>query len=757
MVFVVVGAVGFLIWMLYRLDRKSDDFQSLPRNIEPPSRPSVARPYLPLPPVVPSAPATSAEVRPPARAANAPYRWIPKDELIEVQRFLIPGGQLYFGRSMARVDGYGVEPALIDPSLPVQATGGTPEMPYWPSYTDVSAAARGAYLRWLCGGRCDSGVDIGLVFLFFYGLERRVLREKDQVSETEWEQIRVEVVRLLGIYGENNSFRKYAIGLLGILGSTKIDGDTLALNPPVVTRYYESANLPLKTGLGWMAKNGRPIPANWALAWVRSTDTYRERTPASRCREQFECLFAIRYQEQFGEGALVKPNKTVVKGSYRPASSSFSGDVNLSLPGLPDITVLKQPIEKLAALAHQCAEDLDPYSRYLGRNPDDTSSVAALSLLPARLVERAGHETLERIQAWLQEQLAGNEMAVVGYQQLRGVWDSLPAESITKRDAVMLAQCLGTLGYGVEPDTRFGAHQMGVDSPMVLFRLPAGAPTAPSPEYRSSALLAHLGAVLAHADDRVAPEEEEALLSHAARSLELSEAERARLKTYMKWLLLTPPEVSGLKKRIESLTTEQRSHIATFLSRLAGLDGHVSPEEIVTLQKVYRQLGLNPDAVFADTHSAATEPVTVRPAEDSIGYAIPVQPPPRQASISRVNLDRVRAMEMESQQVSSLLADIFTGEEENVGKSEQPAAPTAVVIIRVLDLDAPHSRFVLSLVERHSWSRAELESLAAEHRLMPDGAIDAVNEAALDLHGEPLLEGDDPVEVNPTLRSVVQP
>lgn len=757
MVFVVVGAVGFLIWMLYRLERKSNEIQSLPKNLDPPRRAPTARTDPPQAPVVPSAPAPSAEVRPPARAVSAPCRWIPKDELIEVQGFLIPGGLLYFGKSMTRVDGYGVEPALIDPRLPVQLAGGSQEMPYWPSYSDISPGARGAYLRWLAGGRSDRVVDIGLVFLFFYGLERRVLWEKDQVSEAEWEQIRAEVARLLGIYGENNSFRKYAVGLLGILGSTKIDGDSLALNPPTVTRSYESANLPLKSGLGWMAKNGRPIPANWALAWVRSTETYRERTPASRCREQFERLFAIRYQEQFGEGALVKPNKTVVRGSYRPASSSYSGDVNLSLPGLPDITVLKQPIEKLIALAHQCAEGLDPYSRYLGRNPDDTSSVAALSLLPARLVERAGHETLERIQAWLQEQLAGNEMAVVGYQQLRGAWNSLPAESITKRDAVMLAQCLGTLGYGVEPDTRFGAHQMGVDSPMVLFRLPAGAPTAPSPEYRSSALLAHLGAVLAHADDRVTPEEEEALLSHAARSLELSEAERARLKAYMKWLLLAPPEVSGLKKRMESLTVEQRSHIAAFLSRLVGLDGHVAPEEIVTLQKVYRQLGLNPDAVFADTHSAATEPVTVRPAEESIGYTIPVQPPPRQSSTSRVNLDRVRAMEMESQQVSSLLAGIFTDEEENTGKTEQPAVPAAVVIIRVLDLDAPHSRFVLSLVERHSWSRAELETLAAEHRLMPDGAIDAVNEAALDLHGEPLLEGDDPVEVNPALRSVVQP
>jgi hypothetical protein len=46
-------------------------------------------------------------------------------------------------------------------------------MPYWPSYGDISPAARRAFLDWLSTGRQDSTYGIGHVFIFFYGLEHR--------------------------------------------------------------------------------------------------------------------------------------------------------------------------------------------------------------------------------------------------------------------------------------------------------------------------------------------------------------------------------------------------------------------------------------------------------------------------------------------------------------------------------------------------------------------------------------------------------
>jgi uncharacterized tellurite resistance protein B-like protein len=674
---------------------------------------------------------------------------------VEIHGIRISGGLIYVGRTLTQVRGYGIEPSLIDPSLPIQTFSPNEALPYWPSYSEISPAWRGAYLRWLEGGRLDPTVDVGLVFLFFYGLERRILAEKSQVAETEWLEIRAEIERLIRTYGQSRSFRNYASSFLGILCATSVNGESLPDNPPIILKSYESPNLQLKIGLGWMAKNAKPIPSNWALAWVKSHDQYVERTAAVRCDRELQRLFAIRYKEQFGEGVIVKPNKTPIKSVYRPASASFSDGVNLMIPELPDLTVLKHPIERLILLASQCTEELDAYSRYLGRNPGSEESASALALLPSALLHGRSHPALERIDSWVKGLQFQNRLAVATYQQMRAVWTALPATELSKRDAVTLSQCLDRLGYGIEPDIRFSSHQVKADGQIVLFPLPSNAPLAPTSQYKSSTLLAHLGAVMAHADDQVTPEEEDALMSHAAESLELTDSEKLRLQAYMKWLLTTPPETIGLKKRIDCLSTGQRSLLGSFLARLVGLDGQIAPNEITALQKVYRLLGLDPQSVFADAHAAATEPVSVQSAEPLAGFVIPsAKSSPVKA---RVDLARIRAMEIESEQVSVLLRDIFTNDEEAVIVASTIVDSAVIVKTKFLDLDEVHSRFALTLLERDRWNRIDLEALASTHGLMPEGALDAINEASLDLHGEPLLEGEDPVEVNIQLRSLIQP
>lgn len=87
---------------------------------------------------------------------------------------------IYVGRGLPPIKEWTAvtEPALIDPALPVdvqRADRDGREMSYWPSYSAISPTCRSAYLDWLAGGRSDPGISIGYVFLFLYGLERRVL------------------------------------------------------------------------------------------------------------------------------------------------------------------------------------------------------------------------------------------------------------------------------------------------------------------------------------------------------------------------------------------------------------------------------------------------------------------------------------------------------------------------------------------------------------------------------------------------------
>jgi hypothetical protein len=135
----------------------------------------------------PTQPVSRSELHAPAptKTVSADDCWIDPGHEVTVAGVTISGGMLYVGKGLLSVAGHSVEPALIDPSLPVaRATsdhsGST--MGYWPSYSGISPQCRAAYLDWLVRGRRNPSASIGYVFLFFYGLERRALADAPRSS-----------------------------------------------------------------------------------------------------------------------------------------------------------------------------------------------------------------------------------------------------------------------------------------------------------------------------------------------------------------------------------------------------------------------------------------------------------------------------------------------------------------------------------------------------------------------------------------------
>ena len=112
---------------------------------------------------------------------------------------------------------------------------------------------------------------------------------------------------------------------------------------------------------------------------------------------------------------------------------------------------------------------------------------------------------------------------------------------------------------------------------------------------------------------------------------------------------------------------------------------------------------------------------------------------------------RIATLQAESERVTALLSKVF--------EEEAPAVPIEAVSAedagpepserapRLLGLDGEHSAFLRVLLTRHSWSRAELNDIAADMEMMLDGALERVNEAALEMFDARIAEGDDPIEI----------
>ena len=183
---------------------------------------------------------------------------------------------LYVGPVPRQVWNTSRMPESIDPSLkidyryPDRAGRG---MSYWPAYHSISPACRSGYLSRLAGGRKAPDAYIGYVFLYFYGLERRVLvgARTDPAVRSDLRRIFAEVLRLQRIYGENRSFSSYASGFqqcLQILLMAEDDRGSSVTPPDPATTMRFPTPVALQLGLGMLARDGRPVPAEWAHSWA---------------------------------------------------------------------------------------------------------------------------------------------------------------------------------------------------------------------------------------------------------------------------------------------------------------------------------------------------------------------------------------------------------------------------------------------------------------------------------------------------------
>ena len=742
-----IAAVVFVLWLLIGRSKPRQERDSVVPRPTP-----LTQSKKPSPPSkdLPGFGANAVTYDLGANPVTADQCWIAPGKNVTVGELLIPGGMFYVGHGLGSIAAWrSVEPALVDPSLSIDRSRPDHKgvgMSYWPSYSEISPQCRAAYLEWLAGGRRDPSAYIGYVFLFFYGLERRAVADAPQAELTRKElpAILAEVEQLLAVYGNNNTFRGYAAGLLDIVKLT-IEEDNF--QPPLERTGWELP-MSLRVGIGRIVAAGKPLPADWALSWYLTHPDTSLRTPARRCTSEFGELFRVRYAKEFGEGLVLKPNKSKLKVEFRPASASFGGPLVLSLD-LPDIAPLSTPLGKIRSIAETCCTEIEAYSRWMGRNPDQPKNLAAMALLPREIAASHASAEAHALWDWIKETIGPQDRALVHTQELLKRCPISKGSKLSKGDTVLLAQLIEKRGFGIEPDVRFGGAPLTNFDSAVLFKLPPDASAIASAQYAGAAVLLHLAVAVSAADGTISPDEERHLEQHLEKALILSEAERIRLSAHLAWLRAAEPGMGGLKKRLEALNEEQRSTIGDFIVGVAGADGQITPDEIRTLEKIYPMLGLAPDDVYSHVHAMTAsgpadivdseQPVTVIPVHSVQGFAIPARP--SHALTVQLNMATVEAKLAQSAKISAILDDIFT--------EDEPAPQVAVPRTHETGkLSAASAGLLRRLTERSVWSRSAFDSLATELGLLPDAALDAVNEASLDHLGITVTEGDDPITVD---------
>lgn len=659
-------------------------------------------------------------------------RWLGEEETLVINGRQFSKGFFYFGGVLSGLNGYGIEPSLVDKDRPTSGMNDCDfeyqdySLGYWPSFATLSKECRGLFLDWLASDRTNEDISIGYVFIYFYGFERRIIEDisEAKVSDVEFLAIFNEISRLLSIYGMNRSFRNYASNLLELMCilRQKIIDDAGVKIPE------NNNSLAFKSRLANVVKSGIALQSDVALEWLKYTGEYSLKAPARRCEEEFAKLFKLKFDKKFPEGLSIKPNKTKLKLTYCAASNAIS-TIDIDAGDLPDPSILKGPIKKLIPIADECTEQLHAYSRYLAKSDTSRQDIAALLLLPNELITEVKSPVIERFKSWSTKVIVEDN----GLTSVKEFWlhlDMPLPKATNKKENELIISLANKVGVGVAPDFRFHQSNVKLDGDLVLFSPGHGEFFEPSRAYYQAATALRLGAMVATIDGRVDDSEMQVLQHLIDRDDSLSPSEKTSLHAYFKWRLNSPVNMAGLKARVESLNDVEIEFVKKVIVSIALADGRVDVSEIRQLEKLYTAIGLDKSQVASDIHKVTSSGV------DKAKNGISTN-----AEFNSFSIDKalLAIHENDTKNAKNMLESIFV-EEEPVIEVEVPSNSDG--------LDDAHKAVYNVLVTKEQWSRDEVQSIFSEYKLMIDGAIETINDWSFDMVDAPVLEQDDDIFID---------
>ena len=632
---------------------------------------------------------------------------------------------------------------------------------YYPHLSELRPYQVGNYLQWLANGKGDPNMDLGYVFIYFYGLERCSLVEGMNVV-----QVAAEVIRLVEVYGTSRSLRGYGTGLLihlvfigRLLPTRELIDKLIELQDRFISE--ELAVLIL----GHLAREESPLPAEWALVLARQDERAFRSIVTRNVPDELLVLFQKRYRQKFDEGLVPKTSGRERAVGYHPASPTLLS-AQWSGQAVPDgkwpvVVGWKKQFAKVVNIYNDCVSELRRFSRKVQSQGVD--SVEAFEALPEELRETSEHPLQGQWEDLLADCAPEEGPVLLPIHRIAELKGIKHRPRLTKTQSEAIAQTAEFLGDALEPDSRYTGKTYRWDQLVAVVRLPDEPLLPEDGRYLAATHILRLALEVARADDRVDESERSAIVSCLQDRFGLERNEKIRLDARIEILQRENPSLAGLKKFIcTQLTEEQREAIGRLLVEIASVSEGIASSEIAALRRVFRTLQLDASVIpkYLDDFGYVVPEAPVvaqRGASDSGGEPIP---PPRPT----LSIEKIREKRRESDEAARMLVQVMgvdvgaepdteddiSGEEEE-GQPEMVSPPEAEEKVTEDgwgDLGHSLKDVVRELVSRGVWTRSEYDQFARDRGLMPMAMMDSINEWSDEEFGDLLILDGDPLTIN---------
>lgn len=213
-------------------------------------------------------------------------------------------------------------------------------------------------------------------------------------------------------------------------------------------------------------------------------------------------------------------------------------------------------------------------------------------------------------------------------------------------------------------------------------------------------------------------------------------------------------------KRIGDVPEARREDLADELVAVAAADGILHAREVSQLEKLFRHMGLDGTSLYSRLHGSLASQSIPPDTDNELPLIIPagtqpagapIPPAPPKASVTHIDISRLESIRRETRTTASVLADIFSEEEEETPMERASVVEEIDVPDEGAHFDGLERRYgwlLSELLGQATWTAGDFDRLVRSADLMPGAAKQTLNNWSLDGYDELVLEGDDPVVVN---------
>ena len=694
-------------------------------------------------------------------------QWLGIGQSIQVDDLRLEAPLAYFVDGLSRA--HSDEPAAIDFALDIARRPQIPglgELPYWPRYDGLSPGQRRQYVEWLAAGRQTMPPELGYLFLFIYGLERRALSD-----EADQKIVFDETMRLRNVYASSGqtrsgSFNSYTTSFLWFLVARFPGVFSLKRLQRLMENCPSLAEDHLAAALCWFASTETLLP-DWAAYHLADDLPQSQRSVvAKRVPEELRRLFCKRYREQFGDGMELQVSKRDRLYTYRPANAALP---HMEFRGSNPLGLSRQLVV-LTDTWNQCLAELKKLSSVVGKEGQEELTIAAWEAMPADLRGAVDHPLTGAFCQVVNATANDSGHSILTAAPLADVMGWPTAEKYSLAQSRKLCETAGYIGYVLEPDACLTGKAYRAEDCLAVFLCTADQEPDPV-RYNAAACMMRVGIAVAATDGKVHADELALLTQQIQTTFDLNDLELRRLEALRALLLSQPVDLSGISRLIKGLSPPQREAMGKLVLALVAADGVITPEELRAVRVCYVSMGFEKAQIEQTLRSLepqADEPVTVQQAKPAeAGEAIPSPPvaPPRSLKLDRA---AIAAIMRDTQEVAQMLAAAMNSGATGEVESEEPAsagplppladgaalpppvrqdvlnAVAAPATIQTTDCILPqrYAAFYQLLVAKSEWTTKEADAVARQHGQMLGGAIEALNEWAIERYGNQLFIED---------------